>query len=280
MPVLDHLYRLATLLEHLNDPKTSYQGQFGTCAATMAQVEMVTNHSAAYASMAADLVGTEGVGRLPSGDFGHRVPDSLVRANGDAGGQVRPRLSMVIQTALMELNSSSAGIYSNVDDRHWRDDGWGKVSNAVYSTNSASGTRGSDRVQTLTDMTGHAYTAIGSNKNTALAKSTIQGELRARRQGGGLLTIHVDAERQQRYVATRRNRPGLTRIDEDGTEALDRKNLLTKVHHVDAVRRFLAKTSGAGPPGDRPQLLPTLLLDVTRRGVDQLQRPLQGLRRR
>ena len=39
---------LSTLLAHLADPASVYQGQFGTCAATMAQVTMVSNEPAAY----------------------------------------------------------------------------------------------------------------------------------------------------------------------------------------------------------------------------------------
>jgi len=43
---------------------------------------------------------------------------------------------------------------------------------------------------------------------------------------------YFDEARQQAYIETARNRPGLTRLYADGTESLDRETFVAKVHTV------------------------------------------------
>jgi hypothetical protein len=273
----DHL---STLIAHLEDPSTIYQGRFGTCAATMSQVEMALNHPADYASMAVNLVGVGGVGRLPSGQTIVRVPDSLIKVSGDALSGSRPVLSAVVQAALMELNSTSAGTYSNVDDRHWREEGLEPLLATLYQAGNSQGTHSHDRAQTLSDVTGQTYTIVSVAGKADQAARTIRSELDGRRMEGdspvchvgmffspsGLhgshavgvtemsnarvfyrnpwgnsfeqerskadVAVHFDDDRQQHYVEVSDNRPGLTRIYEDGTESLTRETFLAKVHTI------------------------------------------------
>jgi hypothetical protein len=265
---------LSTLLAHLADPASVYQGQFGTCAATMAQVTMVSNEPAAYAGMVADLVGPAGVGRMPSGEAITRSPESLIAVNGDAGASARPRLSIIVQTALMEMNSSVMGTYSNVDDKHWRQE---SPIGFIMGGKPQGGTTRDNQAATLTDVTGiphmpkvtstpiettllmaaelnhrrtdtepichvgmyfspsgmHASHAIGVTELTAdrvYYRNPWGNRFEAEKTAASV--VHFDEARQQAYIETARNRPGLTRLYADGTESLDRETFVAKVHTV------------------------------------------------